>query len=568
MRPDHPLLGVFDWKAFELNPSRLRFLSDLGQVVDAMIMRIGYPSPAINFTGLATGVTVPVLFYITVRTFELPRHAAAAVTALLISTTGYLSVLLFYCRPAKPISMAILSVGMYYVVKHLKNKGSLIPICTISVLGLFADELLWCFIPFAALWTLFRDRRNAKTWICWALVPVAYGVIIAILKLCYRSVGKYGPRPYSTAPSDALIKGMFSTEVWALTIRGTSRKLLTFVGFSDHTDLAVYMGIAIISAFLTYLILRRDQLRRRFILLATSAALSFCAWGQLIHSFSPDRRTLEYDYASYAYYYHSPIAVLMILCLATLWPKNAKYSVVLLGLVAIVVLCNFALFTNLNRVVQLAHLGIYASEDILHPLRSHATGTIVLSNPKKSLQEFEQRARQLSPSGWTATNMYRDFSHFRQHPYVDDYGNQLCRMFTAICPVNFDIDYQYLARDERRKADLRKMAEAFEAYRMTYGRYPTTGDNVWSFSTDPDWKGSKDPLNDGQLFWSGYHSYGVRGWRTGCDPSKRDRFFIIGTSLEAADGRPVRDCDGEVVPWPRDVWVITSEDTIVARAPL
>jgi hypothetical protein len=74
-----------------------------------------------------------------------------------------------------------------------------------------------------------------------------------------------------------------------------------------------------------------------------------------------------------------------------------------------------------------------------------------------------------------------------------------------------------------------------------------------------------DPLNDpaksGAFVWQpdGY-VYGYRGYSTTC-PNRNGQFFVIAVRLEVLyrdlKRRSVVDCDGNVIPFPREVFALT-----------
>jgi len=170
---------------------------------------------------------------------------------------------------------------------------------------------------------------------------------------------------------------------------------------------------------------------------AISGFLSFSAWGQWIHSYHANP-ALVFDYSSYAYYYHAPIVLFVVLCFAWLWRLNQRHRAILLTFAAVLIVRNLMLFSDLNRVIQLAHFGRYGSEAILGPLRNRTQNQVDLSNKGDDVErEFVLRAARLYSSGWRTCNFHRDFQYFREHEYVDNYPTQLCEMFVAPCPLEF-----------------------------------------------------------------------------------------------------------------------------------
>jgi hypothetical protein len=136
-------------------------------------------------------------------------------------------------------------------------------------------------------------------------------------------------------------------------------------------------------------------------------------------------------------------------------------------------------------------------------------------------------------------------------------------------------------RDARRKADLRTIGERFVAFYRQHGRYPCI--MSWQYSSaGPDWIADQwavcgtsgpfdlgaplpmDPVNQTGAFWRGAYVYGY-GWaRGGCPVSARGHYFVLGARLEDRDDpdlvRRPTDCYNEPIPWPDDVFAITSWD--------
>jgi hypothetical protein len=470
-----------------------------------------------------------------------------------------------YCRPAKPISVTLLALGIYYVSQFrlTVRQSALLGACLVAFAGLFADEMMFWFLPFGALWCLWGHWRSRNVWLARLAVPLSYPVGVIVLQALYSSFGMYGPRKMS-ASGLVVFKLALDGDVWALSLRSAVRKLLVFVGTSHPSELAIYLGVGAFAASGAVLALSKSEERAsHFGLLAVSGFLSFSVWGQIIHTFHgiPSLQGGAaaggtYDYMSLAYYYHAPLCIPGVLCMAAIWRANRRAWPFWLPLCALIVSWNLPLFVNLNRVVQLAHLGRYSSDSILKPLRSGVAGMVNLTRDSEVEREFIETSKRLFGDNWRDTNMYRDFRIFRKTPYVGNYAMQTCRVFLQNCPLTFFLDDGPLVRDKQRKTDLIAIAANLEKYRALHGQYPAEGDNQWIFSVDPEWRNPVDPLNTGQPFWAGAYSYGLRGWRHGCPEQLKGQFYLIGTILEVGEGNVASDCDGNTVPWGLHVWTM------------
>jgi hypothetical protein len=73
-----------------------------------------------------------------------------------------------------------------------------------------------------------------------------------------------------------------------------------------------------------------------------------------------------------------------------------------------------------------------------------------------------------------------------------------------------------------------------------------------------------DPVNNGSPFWDKKLVYGYRGWRSACSEALKGQYFLIGTWLEsegsASSPSQTHDCNNTVVPWPKEVYALTSPD--------
>ncbi|MBV9354598.1 MAG: hypothetical protein JO023_03615 [Chloroflexi bacterium] len=146
-----------------------------------------------------------------------------------------------------------------------------------------------------------------------------------------------------------------------------------------------------------------------------------------------------------------------------------------------------------------------------------------------------------------------------------------------------------LARDAQRKADLQQVRDQLLAYRERYGRFPCPGVGQWQFSSaGPQWiadlspdcgaspPGSLgalpvDPVNQPGAFWAGALGYGYRAYGAECPEWMRGQYFVLGARLENSSDpdlaeRP-RDCTNVVIPWPADVYALTSDDQSAAVTP-
>jgi hypothetical protein len=121
------LRKVFDWKAFDPNVNRVRPLNDLFEVIDAIarpfsvdwFQSVSVPSPST----VLTAVLVPSLIYGWARMVLRERVAALMLALILMSTTGFLSLIVAYIHPAKKLEMVLLCAMLFFIERSKKNAG-------------------------------------------------------------------------------------------------------------------------------------------------------------------------------------------------------------------------------------------------------------------------------------------------------------------------------------------------------------------------------------------------------------------------------------------------------------
>lgn len=157
---------------------------------------------------------------------------------------------------------------------------------------------------------------------------------------------------------------------------------------------------------------------------------------------------------------------------------------------------------------------------------------------------------------------------------------------------------QKIARDSKRKQDLRSIATALELYRQTNGRYPCTPDegffshvepSTWLKDNNSSCNPSKsfdnayinmlptDPKNNNAIVnGSGAYSYmyWAGGTAGGNCPTTRGRYYYLATRLENPNDmdsnskRSYKSCNGNSAApggtyftsgWPGDLFIITSQ---------
>jgi hypothetical protein len=442
---------------FESSPYRVRLLSDLTEVLNAMARPYLPVHPtALPSTALLL-VAVPLAFFKTLRCWSFTWAQALTLTAVLVSTTGFLSLTVSYVRPAKILSVVVLGLLLYTLTRYLdsRRRRVLVALVLLLFLGTLCDEVAFWFIPltWAVLYThgFARHSRIRQLWVL--SVPVLFlATITLVLPPIYATFGTDGPRTAAAGDASGLASRMLphllNPDLYATMLWVTGRTVLGSLGVSQHAwplVLLVIIGLGIGFAS----VLRRPWSRPRdrsltgialFGLLSTSAFSVWVDWFNTPHG-------LE-DYASYAYYYHSPIVVWVVLCLGAVWqaagrrfrPTVVQTAGVLVAM--LLVASNIRMFSELNRAIQLVHLVPLAAEDVSTSLEE--SPLVVRPRAAELAAEFETRSRRLFGESWDRTEFASNFRGYLVVP--DDFSGYVQRLCIGYdprktCEVQVVVDF-------------------------------------------------------------------------------------------------------------------------------
>ena len=177
---DRGLLSVFDWSLFDINSARLRPLSDLAEIIDAMmrprtVWLFGHHA-SLSLLGVLIAVACPVLFHGALRTMGLSRSEALVITAFFVATIGYLSCFVPYIRPAKRLALLGLCAVLYlaFLFARTRSDRALGWLFGALFLSFFADEAAFVYWPIVLL--ILGVELRGRAWpptlpfrwsICW-----------------------------------------------------------------------------------------------------------------------------------------------------------------------------------------------------------------------------------------------------------------------------------------------------------------------------------------------------------------------------------------------------------------
>jgi hypothetical protein len=413
---DRGLLTVFDWSVFDVNPARLRPLSDLIEVVDALMrprtVRLFGHHASLSLSAVAIAIACPVLFHGALRAMGLSRSEALIFTACFVATIGFLSCFIPYIRPAKRLALLGLCALLYLVFRQIKTPSdrNLAWLCGILFLTLFADEAGFVYWPIMLL--LLGARLRGRWLAAYCAIPVVYLLTAKVLlPPVYNLLGNSGARDGVIAESvvSKLLGSFLSLDFWVLAFEDFARAVAASFG---TLSVPVLLPIAVVAAVGVYALARRAWL-----VFATSLSL----FGASFFLSMLDMVNTSRNYmGEWTYYYHSPLAVLTLLWIAAAYhwlrPDSKKLQLAAACGVAVISMLNLANFHRVNELIRIMHL--YPLAQITPRVYDH--------------ENLARRFESLLSAGALpeAAGLRRQFSYYREHPMgTDDYADRLERTF-------------------------------------------------------------------------------------------------------------------------------------------
>ena len=386
------LLKSLDWAALDtpdptkyqefLPAHRVRPLSDFAQVIDSIsrpwISKL-YPHPSLTPSALVAGIFTPLFFYLFVRRVGNCLVMAALLTALLISSMGFLSVIIPDIHAgAKRLSLLLICVSLYLAANHESNNRKFFLLLAVLFLSLFTDEMaLGLYVAIVMLFahSFFATRAKAFA--------------ILSLPLFYLAATNWGlPELYTMANNDmpyfdaigdkrkmAVLLHLKDTDFYLTALSQTARAILTTIGISKHnffTEASILTTLVCISVWLKWQ-------GHRQIASSAGALLANGLYLTLIDLYNPEdfySQVPTYaDYniflASYAYYYHSSLSILTLVWMLFVFRALFQYRILAFAAVpvAAVIALNFYTFHNVNQLVALAHYYPFESSSLYEKIR-------------------------------------------------------------------------------------------------------------------------------------------------------------------------------------------------------
>lgn len=413
---DRGLLSVFDWSLFDINPARLRPLSDLTEVIDAIlrphtVWLFGHHA-SLSLSSVAVAIFCPVLFHHALRYMGLSRNEALLFTGLFIASIAFLSCFVPYIRPAKRLALLGLCALLFLVFRFIRSRSDrdFAWLCGVLFLTLFADEAGFAYWPVALLFLIpvLRGRKLAA----FCAIPFAFLLTAKVLlPPVYNLLGKSGPRDgvIATSVVEKLLESFLSIDFYALAVEDLGRAVAATFGTLSFPD---FIPVAAIIALGIYAAVKKAWLPA----VASLSLLGVSLFLSMIDMVNTSRNYM----GMWTYYYHSSLAVLALLWVAALYnwlrPRSPKLQLAAAFCVVAVSVLNLANFYRVNELVRIMHL---------YPIVQFTPRVL---DPEGMAAKYEA----LLTSGPLpqATGLRKQFAYYRKHPMgTADYADRLEQTF-------------------------------------------------------------------------------------------------------------------------------------------
>jgi hypothetical protein len=414
------LRRVFDWKAFDPNVNRVRPLNDLFEVIDAiarpyLTQRFG-PRPALLPSAVLTVALLPPLWFAWLRGVLKEWKPALLLTLLVVASPAFLSTTIASMHPAKRISMLFLAAALYLAQRHAESGRGFATLLAVLLGGFLADEAgLAAYPVVAALYgrSIVQDRRRLAAYL---LLPVAFLVIARwLLPTVYLRFGVHGAwDALADRKKLAVFAYLLEPGFHVAAARQMARSILSTLGVAWHVP-ATEIGVLVAIAAATIWLARARNMRAAaaFVaLVASSAYLTLLDW-------YPFPREISY-LGSFNYYYHSPVALLVVGWLAmaaTSIPRTFRTAAAVLAVAAAV--GNLVLFERVNSLAATIHLYPYSNAALISALSSRDSA-VLEPDPAGESARFERTLRQTFGSRWRENGFYRTHLLLKPTPLMGE----------------------------------------------------------------------------------------------------------------------------------------------------
>jgi hypothetical protein len=455
----HQLSTVFDWHVFDSSPYRLRAVSDITEVIDA----IARPSlswvtglrPSVSLTALPMSIATIAVFFLAVRGMGVGTSAALLLTTVFVSTIGFQSCYIPYIRPAKRLALLGYCLTIFFILRSAQRTGTKDPYWLFLTLefSFLSDESGFAFYPISLLLFLPQALKKGeiaaparRAMIILAPLPLVHALVAyAVLPQLYGFFGTEGARDQALAPQliGHVLTGLIEPDFYRILFENlTSEMLATFGIIRFEHGALLTLGLVTILACCLYYNTKAEKHSSGFPFLVPSTVtlIGLVAFLTLIDRYNWPQ---EANYlGALTYYYHSVVSVAVLLFLTALFNSFVQVGTPSLtmrvplfatvaSLLSIMVVSNFAAMTQLNRVVQQMHLYELEAATIRAVANSVLMGAERVSidiSPRHTAARFADLTR--GALGPRSAPFERVFAYYIDHPMgTEQYLERLVRAF-------------------------------------------------------------------------------------------------------------------------------------------
>ncbi len=418
-----------DWRIFDPNPHRLRPLSDLVEVVDAILrpMQFFGTQPSLTLCAVLLAVATMVLVYRTARASGQAAFEAAVYTLLLATTIGFLSCFVPYIRPAKKLALFFCSLMLLSCCRFRNRRQGLVPLLASLVLAFFADEAGFVFWPVAGLLVgpIFVRERRWKGAAALAALPLVYLATVRwAVPALYALIGV--PRLMQVGVMKSLLVNLTFGKFYLVAARDFAAGALATFGMMGAPNWIGDIALLVFAVVVIWTLLLRQWWRAAAVVAPVIASFGLTLFDWYNTPFGSNA------FGALTYYYHSPVALLIVFALLQWpWPKG-----ILVPGVLVIVAANLAAFSTINRLAMIMHA---------YPVEARALPE-KLERPTELATEFASRIHRLNrrEGEW----LQHTFDNYRNHPmgggvYADRFNDIFFpRVFKGGHPALASVDLE------------------------------------------------------------------------------------------------------------------------------
>jgi hypothetical protein len=404
-------LVVFDWRSFDVVTARLRPLSDLVEVVDAMMrpLRLFGTHPSLTVIAIVLAAGTVLAFHSALVRMNLSALSAALFTLLLVTTVGFLSCFVPYVRPAKKLVLLCTALAYLFSSKYRMSPRAIRPLLLTVFISFFCDEAGFALWPLALFLTLptIIERRQWRHALLLFVLPAAYfGTTKWVIPPIYAHF--VAPRNTTFDAASYLATLLMDWRFYPIAAGDFASGLLISFGLAGPSPWEIHAALTLFAFGLGWGIWHK----RWFFVGSCLGTLVMSFSLTLFDMFNTPFKSNPWGQLTY--YYHSPVGLMAIFAVATL---ELRTPLVFL-LVAFVGTLNVQNFHDINRSLMI---------DLCYPLEARALPAHVVK-PEELAREFHDLTAHFQ--GQNRDWFQNNFTYYQAHPMGDDtYARRYVELF-------------------------------------------------------------------------------------------------------------------------------------------